>query len=618
MIGIFSVRHGLFMDLAENTRITYKIRHNIYDSGDPTFKRGSYTAPFNVPLTDRNKRILNNPHRSDIKGHLLIDEPVWLYISDNHGVGVPWKVGKIYIKSSSDSTAQISFIQEGLSDFAKKTFEDIDLPTIYKDSPNDMRDHAKETALNPQDHDYAFFPVKNEALIPSEVRLTDTIPGNYFKKHEIIQNAYYGCDNNAKFGLDNHNQSFGSGNKKIYRHEMVSPFVKVSVLMDKAFELLGMAVDNQWQTNDELKMLYVYNTFNSFERQWPSHIDLSKHVPRLKLNEGIKDICATFCVGIFPDLIKKKILLLPLKELLKRPHDADWTDKKLVGYKNSGDVNIPSDIKYEGSNIPDIDTTAFPSFKDFTPPFGSYPWLPYGKSFLEAFSAYVDQLDDVNSNIPLRTDRYTFFNNMYVGGAGETIELKAKPLPFDVSRAHFFVKLSHLDDYGCPYLSIDAQGSGTYYKYSLDGDPLDENGNIVSEFGEGHTMVTADNTIDSISLMFFRGMIQTVDNQGSTVSVPWASNNAYNPTVEDTTFEYSLHLDGEKGLFQKFWKEWIEFLRNKKTVTMPLLLNINDILNLKEYHKVRVGNQHYFIKELDVTIGPFGIEKTIGQLVSTL
>lgn len=119
----------------------------------------------------------------------------------------------------------------------------------------------------------------------------------------------------------------------------------------------------------------------------------------------------------------------------------------------------------------------------------------------------------------------------------------------------------------------------------------------------------------SIRLMIYRGYR---DYHGSGVSgtYPYANATAYDPDTETESFNHSLHYDGEKGIYNTYGKEWMTFLRTKKIVKRYLKLTVADILNHKEYDKVRIGNMNYFVRSMRINVTSSGLGLTECELVT--
>lgn len=85
-------------------------------------------------------------------------------------------------------------------------------------------------------------------------------------------------------------------------------------------------------------------------------------------------------------------------------------------------------------------------------------------------------------------------------------------------------------------------------------------------------------TVPSIRLLFWRGM--QPDAEGDNYAL--ATHGRYNYAGTEVG-AYSLDWQGDGGLYDAWWKEYIQLLITGRTVTVPVRLSIQDILNLRQW-----------------------------------
>jgi hypothetical protein len=110
----------------------------------------------------------------------------------------------------------------------------------------------------------------------------------------------------------------------------------------------------------------------------------------------------------------------------------------------------------------------------------------------------------------------------------------------------------------------------------------------------------------------YRGL-RTAPNLGT---YPYANATAYDPANEADTFDHSLHMDGVKGIYERYGKEWIYFMMRKKVVTRRMNLSILDVLNYRDTDKVRIDTMIYFIKSMRLSFSDDGMDPVECELVS--
>lgn len=115
------------------------------------------------------------------------------------------------------------------------------------------------------------------------------------------------------------------------------------------------------------------------------------------------------------------------------------------------------------------------------------------------------------------------------------------------------------------------------YNYAID----DRKGNSTM-FGLG-----TDNDFP-FKLLFWRGL------QGG---IPTATAQAFG------SYQYTLQIDTEKGIYNNFWKEYISFLQTCKYVPQKkVYLSIIELKNFDINKKVVINHNHYIIKKLSIDI----------------
>lgn len=103
----------------------------------------------------------------------------------------------------------------------------------------------------------------------------------------------------------------------------------------------------------------------------------------------------------------------------------------------------------------------------------------------------------------------------------------------------------------------------------------------------------------SIRLLFWRGM--QPDAEGDLY--PLATHGRYNYAGTEVG-AYSLDWQGDGGLYDAWWKEYIKLIITGRTVTVPMRLNIQDILNLRQWTQI--------IKHIRFAEGQFvGVVKSV-------
>jgi hypothetical protein len=74
--------------------------------------------------------------------------------------------------------------------------------------------------------------------------------------------------------------------------------------------------------------------------------------------------------------------------------------------------------------------------------------------------------------------------------------------------------------------------------------------------------------------------------------------------------------NGEKGLHNRFWGEWLTMLQNKRDVEMEVKLTTKELRAFSFKDKIRINNREYLARKLRVTLTKRGASVTKVSLVS--
>lgn len=594
---------GEFLDISIETKITFRVRHNLYDGTDPTIKRGSYTLPFTVDLTDHNKRLLEDPHLKDNRKQLLIDEPAVVYISNNLNYGMPFLYGKVFISKCNDSQAECSVVTQGLSDFGDLTFDDIPLgaPPAFATSLA-CRVAAKDTLINPDNHNYCFIPMTNY-MFTGERNLD---------RYGREQNPY-----NRTTQEFVHETDFDS-------HEIVTPFIKITYLLKRAFEHVDISLINEIENNDELNKLYLHHVSDMWTAgDWPLEIPYNKMCPDMKVSDFYKQYCAMLFLGIFPDPVANKVEFRPWKEVLNATVRHDWTNKIRKGSSIKGSDSVASAIAF-GIDTNDERFTLYsvPDDPDnYIHKIGAKSLMEGEKVYNAVDGTYLSRVPEGgNSNLVPETVQQGFIK-VDIGGVSDPVEIDMVPIMTRSLITAFPPGTVETPEYYYSTLGKPMTAKvGTFRRYRYDGTtPIDENGDTTTQFSASHAYTESTGRSSNARVMIYRGM-RTVGYIENNVFVegPCANHTSYDPDNPSKKHDHAITLDGEEGLVAKLGAEVIHFMRNHKKIPHQVDLDINDLLNIKEYDKVQVDNLQYLISEYEVTVGYAGIIGAADVVLATV
>lgn len=590
---------GDFLDLYPSSTVSYQINTELWVTGDPSFNEGSYTFPIDVPLTPKNKRMLGYSYRIDNARAMPVIPNVTLYMGERMSIGLPIFSGDLHIKNSGPDKASIFIVISGPNSVKNTKFSDVDMGVYNLGVPVSLKAVMDYAADNPLSSDFVFFPVQNKSLY-------------YALSTETADNeniAYYNGYYNETINRFVSDSVAGNDwwwnivtNPEWEGNLMISPYLRLEYVLEKTVEKLGYTLDNQFMTNEELRSICIWNntSINDLETVYKEKIRYNEHLPpNMTLVEFLKSICAYFFIGLFVDHTRKVISLIPYRDVVKQPHRADWTYAAIDDYTIEQDNKVPFALVFQPDSSDEYFSRKYVSdlVLEFDGAFIADYWKAGGDWNAHGL---IDGYYNVKRNgarfryDPSRTNPFEKwtknthrFNGVAIGGRGDTVYFKVVPL-FD-------------DDVE---MGLDNNSSITIPRCEIPMNIKVKNGDEVKEF---------THELTSIRLTIYRGRRTFPGKQNA---IPYANNSAYDPANESETFDHSLHLDGDKGIYKLYGESWMEFMKTKKIVNRRLKLKLQDILNFREWQKVRIDGMNYFVKSIKITATSTGIAMTDCELVT--
>lgn len=555
---------GEFLDLAPNASLSFELNSPVYLGDDIDVIQGSYSFPFTLPLTSpRNRRLLNMPEVLDNDAVFITDEPCEFWAG-----GIYLFPGELTVKNATPKEAKVYIVVSTLQVIKDTKLNKLGLPTVTLGSTvEEALAHAKDTALNPEDYDYVFTMFWNQ-LFQGEV-----MP-------EYEENDY---------------QNYWEPTTQEFTNSIAMPFLKLSYVLEKGITNAGFTFSNRFQTNTELRRLLLYNNFSIYDGEnWKTEVDLNNHLNKdTKFGEFLKWICRLFCLAPFPDFFDKNIDLRPLSDLLRNTAQKDWTSKASSDYEKSIDDNIPGILRYESA-------------------YDDAPTTFYFENDRITWDYEVQNVDDLTLSDPEGFYYEFSTNSIYefriISDPDPTIELTLirRDIPYI--------------DSGINDTAFDSKMKAVFMERRI----VTPIGGYIGYFPAAHQKGTLGNPEKpeklTDRLMFYRGLHLLEDAE---FLYPFASNDIYNARkqvvqIDGQDAQYSLMWDRDQGLYNRFWKDWYTVLRNKKDISLKLLLTAKDIRNFNFAEKVIIRNKEYFVKRLRITFTHKGIQPVDADLVSLM
>lgn len=562
MIGI--IVNDELLELYGKTRLELTLRNPAFVGGDIDKIAGSYSLPITIPLTPKNTRLLNFPNVVENTAGLVTDVPCQLMYA-----GLTIFNGLLSVRSAEQGKAKLYIVFDASIELKNTRLTDLPLDVLSFNTIAEALSAAKASASAPLSYNYAFFPVLNEDYFSAEDLPEIEQGGDAWPRR--YQN-YYDVDT----------QQFISSE---YQRSAM-PFVRLDHIIEKIATATNNAITNNWQTTDELKALYCYNNTNLYapgSTSWALDWELANHVPDISSAEYLKRLSRLFCLGLFYDRFKREYELTPLSEIITRNYKHDWTNKAAPEYSVSQNKDYPAAFRFKAGadglhsiNVfdPPAAFTEIESYLDF---YGPSP-LAYGWYYSKDVNSFL--FSPEIPNIRLAKVK-KMFRELRLETTGDEYEFKTGPLfmnqSFEEDQFGLFHQIQPLR--AAPQISL--QGGKT----------------------------------EDLRLILYRGMHANYDAK----LYPFATNNIYDPTETIIpTADVSLLWNGDKGLYNKYWLRWVEFLKAKKDVERVINLSLIDILNFSFKDKVLIENNQYFVKELKIVLAPEGIIPARAKLASVI
>lgn len=559
-----------FLDLYSNTRLQFELNSPMYLGEDIDIIQGSYSFPATVPLGSKNRRLLKHPDLIDNDEDLLKDEPCQIYVE-----GMMLFSGLLSVRSAANGQAKVYMIVSPLSQLKDINLNELNLGTDNMGgSVAAILAKAKDTAVNPENYDYIFFPVYNREFFSGNSDYGDPVDG----KGEY-QN-FWDVDTQA-FVIDADNNIF-------------TPFVKVNHILKTGIEDQGFTFTNNFQKSTELQRLVMYNNYSAVADDKPLlDINLADHVnPDTSFSSFVKRLSRNFCLGLFGDFQDETFELTPLKDIINLPPKWDWTPKASYAYTIEASEDIPGLFKY---NEP-------------------YDMAPEADKFSESYDKidWDDETDDIVSyTTPTETKKVydTTTDTVYI--YVETPITVVGPIVYRRHIGFYEANASRKDKYEAELKTMFMVTRAS--KFGVGGTSwfipgIAQQGGILGE----------KESFDD-RLILYRGMEDTANDD----LYPFASNNIYNydkdvVQIGGNDVNYALMWDRDAGLYNQWWKDWYAVFDRRRILVYKLRLSVKDIINFSFKDRVVIKNMEYYVKKLKISISMKGLEQTEAELIAIL
>lgn len=329
-----------FLDLGQFS-ITFELLNPIFNDV------GSFSYPFTIPLSPKNRTILQYPDRlhKSLVPQKYFDASIYVN-------GLPWKTGRLILREAGETTVKANFVVGEGGYFNKINDLNLhELPhSVYTpESPNltmflDVANYKYPNA------DFALFHHKNEHLIGDT-----NVPAyleqyiDYFKEFNRYHPVTYYFSQFNTF----------------------MPFTYVNYAIDLINRTIGVNEKfNALKNDPELSQLVFANNtsasdlvnVNNYFRIMPIH--LRNHVPRVKITDFFKVLEETFGLYVMYDDQTNSVSYRLMKDILNEPPvDLDVKYKINSFLTNDNEegylLEVNNEIIEELNNVRDLTNYEF-------------------------------------------------------------------------------------------------------------------------------------------------------------------------------------------------------------------------------------------------------------------
>jgi len=571
MIGI-KLQTG-FLDLGENYQVNIDLVSPLFSD---IIGYGSTSLKFTIPNNQHNRQRLQQIDALQKSG-ATYSQDCEIYL-----VGSPWREAKLNTESVSPRSFTISLdiseskvarelSENNIRDFTY-TIDTVTAGADEAETSENVFTWAGNIALGNFAKDYHFFPIQNGNMHEDTLVVTGTSDYiNYWHNNQFWDGPSYFA-NFGDAGIMN-----------------LIPFPKLKAVLEQALAEIGYTLaDTLFTTDDELIELVIYNnvTLNISAAYFGNVINLKNHLPDVNARDFFRGINAMFGLAIILSETDSTIKLVDRNTVARDfSNQVDWREKCLdYVTSNEGEVN------YTFSSEQDPDDRLLSNIQSPTPQ--------------NTVAGEVYHFSDLPGSPALGTVYYVAENTAYYRyndlAAWEffsyRVESKVVGTGSD-AKSTIFSTLMMMRDRWMPNPVNNFWHVPRVDQYLTGVNPNSKT--------EKHDF--------SPRLLFYRGMAEA----DATYDYPQGSADDL-----DGTYDYSLYWHGENGLYEKWWKAWVEMLQTALPVSYQLLLNINDVSNIDWTAKYRLrdetGEPLALIRKLRVTFTPTGMQPVQADMLRIL
>lgn len=558
----------------------------------------SQSLSFSLPYTENNRQLLGDPGNLQTTAPAVeIAAEVWLF-------GIFYRSASLRVKTSGplqpfravlllEIAPFIAALQgKKLSDYTLGG-ERIISTLTGEFRADEISAHATATLSGDADSfDYVFAQTSNRAYqVPREgVGLQEKGLGQWVNWYWPVELLVGGGSTPLEKIITNYYRGAPAPGGAVLNRVSICPYIYLAYLIRQIFIEEGYSSNesDDFFTDQELKSLCVYNNYlldegytESFGEinHWKGKINLKNHVPDMEVSSFFLGFLQMLGMGIFEEggrvsLYSKRSAAADLDQIDWRDKTANYTTNHkepegctFTRERDSSNVNHSTDFLLETFSEPIIGSVlSVDDLPALTIAELDYVYLVRDVGELWKFVSYED---DSLGVMPMRWEFYSFYNFDLVVGKG------GKPKEIGALTGEVFSEVIS-DQWRVADFQIEP----------------------FSEFWD------LKNQSYGFYLFFYRGLISR--NGGEIFPESGVHD-------EEGRFNYSLYLDGERGIFKTWLEAWYLALSDTRSIPINLRLSAADILNLnfrKKYRiRLREAEAVGYLEKIDFSVSAWGISE---------
>lgn len=508
-----------------------------FNRSNPFFSEfGEQTIPITLPASPHNLRLLQNPNRPENKSKISTKTQATL----QSGV-FSLNARQAILSAQSNGNIQTSFyINNGaLFERAKNiSLMDIFADKVISFSSVDAAITFVRSLFVNRDHRFACFPAQAENYMINEL----TAKGSNANPDLVKRNDTYEIVDGRRIFVP----------KGFY----ISPFIRVKHLLQEVCTHMGYTLAPSFLDLEPFaSMVFLNSTLDTIVNGTIRYVDI---VPNIMVST-LFNVIRKFNMEIIPDEGTKQIHIVHFDTTLSSA-PVNLTNSVAgmhsVNYHNNyKQLMLNSEESENSESLMFIETMA------------RYPWAQLhpatGDIFVQAFEG-EDEIKYPGYIVG------SLASNYYSGGI---LSAEKKEFPDSVPKMSQQYEIR-----SSAYLpTLPDVGKGLFLHSAI-------------RFDDNTTQSNDSDKEIPAMLCFVYSDAQRAHDIGT------LSNYNYKG---EKLWDYSLFYNGQDGIFERFWRNYDDLLRNALlTINCPLLLSESDKFTIKATDKINIQGQNYLIKEL--------------------